>query len=199
MSRGIFIFLIEERNSRYFRISLWGSLGFDFRDMVEMCSSKDKYLCMKNCAKCNKEFPNRILVDGKYRNTQRRKYCLECSPFGDHNTIKLEKGKSLKTDYEYQKKRGFKRKCELVLLKGGCCSLCGYDKNLSALEFHHKNPSEKISQLDIRVLTNRTWDFILKEADKCILICSNCHSEHHNPSLSDWKMSQVGIEPTLQL
>ena len=184
----------------------------------------DKYLCMKNCAKCNKEFPNRILVDGKYRNTQRRKYCLECSPFGDHNTIKLEEkintnclncstelnnrqkmfcSKKCKVKgypyYAYQKKRGVERKTELVLIKGGCCSKCGYDKNLAALEFHHINPSEKETQLDVRTLTNRTWEFILKEAEKCILICSNCHSEHHNPSLSDWKMSQERIELSLQL
>jgi hypothetical protein len=46
---------------------------------------------MKNCAICNKEFPSWIKIDGKYRNLKNRKYCLECSPFGKHNTIKLEK------------------------------------------------------------------------------------------------------------
>jgi hypothetical protein len=27
--------------------------------------------------------------------------------------------------------------------RGGKCERCGYDVNLSALEFHHKNPEEK--------------------------------------------------------
>ena len=157
-----------------------------------MCSSKDKYLCMKNCAKCNiNTIPNWIVIDGKNRNLKNRKYCFECSPFGKHNTISLENEKlpkeNSRSSYSYQKERGFKRKCELVLLKGGCCSKCGYDKNLSALEFHHKNPSEKESRLDVRILTNRTWEFILKEAEKCELVCSNCHAEHHHPTWGDWR------------
>jgi hypothetical protein len=47
---------------------------------------------MKTCTICKKEFPNWIKVDGKNKNLQRRKYCLECSPFGQHNTIRLEEG-----------------------------------------------------------------------------------------------------------
>lgn len=27
--------------------------------------------------------------------------------------------------------------------RGGKCECCGYNKNLSALEFHHINPDEK--------------------------------------------------------
>ena len=27
--------------------------------------------------------------------------------------------------------------------RGGKCERCGYNANLSALEFHHKNPEEK--------------------------------------------------------
>jgi hypothetical protein len=150
---------------------------------------------MKNCAKCKTNtIPNWKIIDGKNRNLKNRKYCFDCSPFGKHNTSQLEK--ESKSSYSYQKERGFGRKRKLVLLKGGCCSKCGYDKNLSALEFHHKNPFEKESRLDVRILTNRTWEFILKEAEKCELICSNCHAEHHNPSLSDWKMAEVaGLEP----
>ena len=32
-----------------------------------------------------------VIVDGVKKNLQRRKYCLECSPFGHHNTVSLEK------------------------------------------------------------------------------------------------------------
>ena len=45
--------------------------------------------------------------------------------------------------YENQKIRGLKRKYEAIMSRGGRCELCGYNKNLAALEFHHKNPSEK--------------------------------------------------------
>lgn len=46
-------------------------------------------------------------------------------------------------NYENQKLRGLKRKYEYVVKRGGKCEHCGYDKNLSALEFHHRNPEEK--------------------------------------------------------
>jgi len=35
------------------------------------------------CQNCNIEFNSKVVVDGKERNLQRRKYCLNCSPFGD--------------------------------------------------------------------------------------------------------------------
>jgi len=40
LSIGIFIFLIEGENSRYFRISLWGSLVFDLRDIFKNVAQK---------------------------------------------------------------------------------------------------------------------------------------------------------------
>jgi hypothetical protein len=168
---------------------------------------------MKTCTICKKEFPNRILVDGKYRNTQRRKYCLECSPFGQHNTIRLEqekqenclkcgnklKGKQtmycskkckfskLGNSYKSQKKRRLNGKKELVLKKGGCCEKCGYDKNLRALEFHHKDPSLKSFGVSYISIASKSWDDVLIEIEKCQLLCSNCHREHHSPNLNDWK------------
>lgn len=60
--------------------------------------------------------------------------------------------------------------------RGGKCERCGYDKYLGALDFHHKNPSEKDFTIGDR-------DFKLKdcieETKKCILICANCHREIH--------------------
>jgi len=58
---------------------------------------------------------------------------------------------------------------------------CGYNKNHAALEFHHENPDNKDFQLDLRSLSNRKWDAIVREAGKCLLLCSNCHAEEHNP------------------
>jgi hypothetical protein len=91
-------------------------------------------------------------------------------------------GKKTNT-YKYQKNRGLKRKIYLIDLKGGKCERCGYDKNLAALEFHHKNPNEKETQLDMRTLSNNRMEWILKEFEKCEVLCSNCHKEHHSPDL----------------
>lgn len=45
---------------------------------------------MPTCKKCQSNFPNRILVDGKERVLTSRKFCLICSPFGGRNTRSLK-------------------------------------------------------------------------------------------------------------
>ena len=83
--------------------------------------------------------------------------------------------------YQAQQDRGRSRKLELIKIMGGECERCGYGKNYAALEFHHVEPNKKEFQLDLRCLSNRKWEVILLEADKCRLLCSNCHAEEHNP------------------
>ena len=80
----------------------------------------------------------------------------------------------------------YKRKF-LVEKLNGCCTICGYDKNLSALEFHHKKPQEKLFPLSSREIKAYSIEKLLNEVQKCILLCANCHREHHNPDGNDWK------------
>lgn len=44
---------------------------------------------MRVCLKCGCTFNNYIKIEGKTRNLINRKFCLDCSPFGLHNTIDL--------------------------------------------------------------------------------------------------------------
>jgi hypothetical protein len=44
---------------------------------------------MNICLKCNNSFPNRTIIEGKERTLNKRKYCLDCSPFGQKNTKRL--------------------------------------------------------------------------------------------------------------
>lgn len=83
--------------------------------------------------------------------------------------------------YAAQKRRGISRKLTIINKFGGKCSMCGYCKNISALTFHHINPSHKIFKLDIRSLSNRKLERIEHELTKCILVCHNCHAELHHP------------------
>lgn len=70
-----------------------------------------------------------------------------------------------------------KLKAQLVEYKGGKCEICGYDKCISALEFHHPNPDEK--EFQISNCNIKSFERLKKEVDKCILVCSNCHKELH--------------------
>lgn len=62
--------------------------------------------------------------------------------------------------------------------KGGKCIRCGYNKYIGALEFHHVDPTQKDFSLGAKGHCN-SWEKVKKELDKCILVCSNCHSEIH--------------------
>ena len=63
--------------------------------------------------------------------------------------------------------------------KGGKCVICGYDRDVSALEFHHKEGTSKDFGLSTRGIT-RSWEKTRKELDKCLLVCANCHREIHS-------------------
>lgn len=65
-----------------------------------------------------------------------------------------------------------------IAYKGGKCEHCGYCKCDKALEFHHRDPSEKDFGISYKGET-RSFDRIKVELDKCILLCANCHREEH--------------------
>ena len=83
----------------------------------------------------------------------------------------------LQTENRFQKRFDLKEKF------GGKCNICGYSKCLAALHFHHVDSKNKSF-----CITDALWgkvkashQEILDEAEKCILVCSNCHIEIHNP------------------
>lgn len=117
---------------------------------------------MKKCINCKK------LLKGR-----QSKFCSRLCK-NTYNNLNYQ-------SYQAQQLRGKNRKLQLIKLKGEKCSRCGYDKNYAALEFHHPVPGNKEFQLDLRSLSNRKWERVLKEAKDCILLCSNCHAELHHP------------------
>ncbi|HEV2973970.1 MAG TPA: helix-turn-helix domain-containing protein [Solirubrobacteraceae bacterium] len=64
----------------------------------------------------------------------------------------------------------------LVHEAGGACRICGYDRCIAALEFHHVAPADKRFSLSERGVA-RSLARARQEAAKCILLCSNCHVE----------------------
>lgn len=68
-------------------------------------------------------------------------------------------------------------KQKLIEYKGGECELCGYKKCNRALQFHHLNPEEKDFSISGKSIS---FEKLKDEVNKCILVCSNCHSEIHD-------------------
>lgn len=116
--------------------------------------------------------------------------CLHCNK-ESFKTYCDNKCKSLYSYYKNKKERDDKStihvkkvresfKLEAIMYGGNRCKYCSYNKNYSALSFHHTNPKEKDFPLAGQrgvVLT----PIHKKELDKCILLCANCHMNlHHN-------------------
>jgi len=72
-----------------------------------------------------------------------------------------------------------KKKTELVKTFGGKCKICGYNRYIGALDFHHLDPSKKKFSLSVKGLCY-SWKIILQEAKKCVILCKNCHTEVEN-------------------
>lgn len=112
----------------------------------------------KECEICGKVF---IPLPGGAS----RKYCYDCSPT---NCSRSQAIAILKKAM----------KAEMVKRKGGKCERCGYDKCIDALHFHHVNEEEKEFGLAEGGKTH-SWQDFKAEAEKCILLCANCHAEEH--------------------
>jgi hypothetical protein len=71
-----------------------------------------------------------------------------------------------------------RRKVKEILVSeaGGSCRLCGYSRALAALHFHHLNPDEKRFGMGREGVT-RSLAAMREEAQKCVLLCANCHAE----------------------
>ena len=112
---------------------------------------------MKFCIKCNTSKPK----ENFYKQNDRKSgtsYCKDC----------------FKT---YCNERWVERKRKAILYKGGSCQSCGYNRYYGALEFHHRNPEEKL--YDWSKLRLLAWPKVEKELDKCDILCANCHRERH--------------------
>lgn len=98
-----------------------------------------------------------------------RTCCYDCMPQG----IQLTRGVFL---------------AKLKQFRGGKCIRCGYDTCISALEFHHIDPSKK----DFTISNDHfKLEEAIQESKKCILICSNCHKELH---ANLWNLSELELE-----
>lgn len=133
----------------------WG-LSSNFISISERkCLRTDTH---KQCPKCKeikeiKEFS--IRPNGNIAS-----YCMECVNKNRYTLMRTHK-------------------LEIIKELGSKCSICGYDKNTAALEFHHLDKDKK----DFHISNSKTTNInkIKKEIDKCILVCANCHREIHYP------------------
>lgn len=122
----------------------------------------------KTCKECGKEKLHeqfataswKTLSDGT-RKHYRRNYCHKCY----YIRVNKKKYAELKKWY-YEYKQTVK------------CYDCGYDRYPRALEFHHTHENKKANVSDM-IGDLHSKETIMKEINKCIVLCVRCHAERH--------------------
>jgi hypothetical protein len=72
-----------------------------------------------------------------------------------------------------------KRAAWFAKLKCGLrCKDCG-ESHPACLDFHHRNPKEKLGNISFIVTSAWSEQRILKEIAKCDILCVNCHRKLH--------------------
>ncbi len=175
---------------------------------------------MKVCKKdgCENLIPkNFIDKNGKKHSFQRRSFCLECSPFGEHNTRNLNKTRRYIGDTNYgsgvcpycggisqtgnhkcfscyfnERKKKISKKVHSII--GYDCWYCGYNKgelSQAILDFHHVDPKGKLFNLTTRELVGHAWNKVWEEMQKCVSLCCRCHREYHAKLISEKEILRI--------
>ena len=155
---------------------------------------------MPKCKKCKSNFPYRIKVDGVIRNLKSRSYCLKCSPFKSKQGYEHRKDRSNRSKTKIcpicEREFGWtknnvcsscrssnmreKNKIALINMLGGSCVECGIS-DIRVLDFHHIQDKKFTisSRLECSIVD------LKQEAEKCVLLCANCHRIEHNKDKED--------------
>ena len=99
-------------------------------------------------------------------------------------TCHCEEQKRLRKQNNYNQrsqKLRTERKQKAVEYLGNKCHFCDVSYPLCVYDFHHINPKQdkKHNRDVLGIKLRNSWDNIVKELDKCILLCANCHRMEH--------------------
>ncbi|MBX7170658.1 MAG: hypothetical protein K1X72_06840 [Pyrinomonadaceae bacterium] len=117
---------------------------------------------MKICKYCNLEKPVesfevcRVIGEKKYY----RQKCKDCK-----RIVRVNRRKNIRKWLD-----GYKESLS--------CERCGFS-DFRALEFHHSNHSEKDFNVADMIRSGSSIQTILREIEKCEVLCSNCHQIEH--------------------
>lgn len=122
------------------------------------------------------------------------KKCIRCNQEKDISLFYIKKGKvaHLELTHSYCKKcvneQSLKRqhlyKVKAVEYKGGKCEDCGLIDHPVVYDFHHIDGESKDFTIAHR-RSKKITDEVLRELNKCMLLCSNCHRKRHHTDTRD--------------
>jgi hypothetical protein len=118
---------------------------------------------IERCNQCSRK--RREIGEEKWAEHQRQRKNNKADAYKSRNALKV---------VEWRRRT----KLKLIAYKGGKCENCPYDKPCaSCYDFHHRDPKKKDFQIGGKTIS---FERLKAEADKCMLLCRNCHAELHD-------------------
>ena len=123
---------------------------------------------MRECSRCEKEYEDY---------GQRASHCRPCKRVYDREYHAKRSTSAKKQKQQLQKARRAGLVTRLRKWKGDKGCQCCSENDPVCLDMHHLDPLEK----DFTIGANLTlsWDNIMAECSKCIVVCANCHRKIH--------------------
>ena len=142
----------------------------------------------KVCSKCKEEKDISEFAWKNKSKNQRRYHCRSCYSELRKRHYNQNKAKILteNSNRRIQRQQRFNEWKETF-----SCSICHEDDSC-CLEFHHLNPTNKDIEVS-QLAQYHAWEKLMQEADKCIVVCSNCHRKIHKHGLEEHKQMHAGV------
>lgn len=118
----------------------------------------------KICSKCGRELPLECFETG-------RNQCRDC-----RNARRKELRDANPEKHRQEAAKRQKEQGEWLLSLKTKCIICGETEPV-CLDFHHIDPNEK--EFTIGKHRNKSKENLLKEINKCVCLCANCHRKIH--------------------
>lgn len=125
----------------------------------------------KYCPKCKKEKSKNEFSNNGGRGDGKQAYCKPCS-----NKLGIQNyHKNKERYYKVARKRDLKLKLFIAKLKDKPCKDCNKKYPPYVMDFDHLDKNTKVANVSYLKRHRVAFDKILKEVEKCELVCANCH------------------------
>lgn len=136
-------------------------------------------MVLRKCSRCGVEAKTyeelNLFNKDKRLPYERTSTCKKCCGIKHNKWMKDNR-----TKLSVWRKEDLKNKQDRLAehIGGRRCEHCGFEHtSFAPFDFHHKVPEEK--DVSISDAICRSWTNLIKEVEKCILLCSNCHRIEH--------------------
>jgi polyribonucleotide nucleotidyltransferase len=130
---------------------------------------------MKLCGKCKQLKPKIEFAKNSAKKDGLNWQCKKCNDEYQKQWYNKNKKKRIKQINIWRDNKRQEQIEKINNLKTHCY-VCG-NRDIRTLEFHHyKSKQENISSM----IGKFSWKNILKEIEKCIIVCANCHKILHS-------------------